>query len=182
MGQSAGTVLRRLSDLLSLLVASLTEPVAADQIVQKQDAARAALANLETIAAEAARERRNRLSDDVDPEPIARTLRRLRNDLILIGRVASESLAPQIGADLKFSLQRLSTSGTKYLRDMGDAFAHRQQPRSDNTFEADIEQTLSEMKSMLSDERLVTLRFSLQQLQSHLDDLRQRAEEFAGRR
>lgn len=179
LGQAAGAVLRRLSELLSLLLASLTTPVASDQITQRQDAARVVLANLETIAAEAARERRNRLTDDIDPEPIARTLRRVRNDLILIGRVASESIPTEVSVSLKPSLERLSTSGPEYLRDMGDAFARRQLPRAGNTFQQDIEQALSKMKSMGPDERLVTLRFSLQQLQLHLDDLRQRTEEFA---
>jgi uncharacterized membrane protein YccC len=178
LGQSADAVLQRLSDLYSLLLASLTGPVAANLVVQKQDAARAALANLETIAAEAARERRNRLSDDVDPEPIARTLRRVRNDLILIGRVASEPLPPEISSQLNAHLQRLSTSGSDYFRALGSAFARRELPGSTNTFQDAADEVLRVLTQRGVDERLVTLRFSLQQLQTHLDDLRQRAEEF----
>lgn len=179
LGQAADTVLQRLSELFSLLLLSLNEVVAASAVSEKQDAARTAQGNLETIAAEAARERRNRLSEDMDPEPIARTLRRLRNDLILIGRVASEPLPPEIRTELAPLLQRLSQTGADYVRILGSAFARRQQPTPNAAFDEAIQQALSELKTMPLDERLVALRFSFQQLQSHLDDLRQRAEEFA---
>ncbi len=179
LGQAADKVLKKLSELFPLLLANLGEPVAPDLISAKQDAARAALASLETIVAEAARERRSRLSDDMDPEPIARTLRRLRNDLILIGRMTSEPLPPKISPELNIFLQRLSAAGSDYLRALGDDFARRRRPVSGAGFDETVQQLLSELKETGSDERLVALRFALQQLQSHLDDLRQRAEEFA---
>ena len=51
-----------------------------------QDDLRSALARLESVAAEAKHERRSRLSNECDPDPLVRTLRRLRNDLLLIAR------------------------------------------------------------------------------------------------
>ena len=179
LGQAADKVLKKLSELFPLLLASLAEPVGLEVVSARQDAARAALANLETIVAEAARERRTRLSDDIDPEPIARTLRRLRNDLILIGRVTLEPLPPKISPELNRFLQRLSVAGSDYLRVLGDDFARRRQPVSGAEFDDTLQQLLAQLATIGSDERLVALRFSLQQLQSHLDDLRQRAEEFA---
>src|SRR5205085_9532811 len=64
LGQVADKVLKKLSELFHLLLASLAEPVGLEVVSARQDAARAALANLETVVAEAARERRTRLSDD----------------------------------------------------------------------------------------------------------------------
>ena len=61
---------------------------------------------------------------------------------------------------------------------LGDDFARRRRPVSGAAFDDALQQLLSQLQST-ADERLVALRFTFQQLQSHLDDLRQRAEEFA---
>lgn len=179
LGEAAATVLRRLSDLFSLLLGALIEPASPDLIIARQDAARSALTNLENATSEAVRERRNRLTEDTDPEPVARTLRRVRNDLILIGRVAAEPLPADLYPELKQALHVLSTAGSEYLLTLGQAFARRQPPPASAGFQDAMQEVLSELQHANADEKLITLRFSLQQLQANLDDLSQRAQEFA---
>ena len=171
--------LGRLSDLFSLLLGALIEPASAALIVAKQDAARSALANLENVTSEAIREWRNHLTEDIDPEPVARTLRRVRNDLIPIGRVAAEPLVPNMHPDLKQALQDFSDAGSEYLFALGRAFARREPPPESAGFRDAMQQVLLELQHSKPEERLIALRFSLQQLQSNLDDLSQRAQEFA---
>jgi uncharacterized membrane protein YccC len=179
LGEAAATVLRRLSELFSLLLGALIEPTSADLIVTKQDAARTALANLENVTAEAVREWRNHLAEDIDPEPVARTLRRVRNDLILIGRVAAEPLLPEMHPELKQAVQRLSAAGSEYLRGIGAAFARRELPPESAGFHDAMHRVLPELQRAKPEERLIALRFSLQQLESNLNDLNQRGQEFA---
>src|ERR1700704_3647111 len=91
LGEAANRVLQRLAQLLADLIAGLMAPLdAAQAILARNDDVRVALTALENISDEAARERRNYLSDDSDPEPVTRTLRRVRHDLVLIGRVAAD--------------------------------------------------------------------------------------------
>ena len=53
----------------------------------------AALNRLSTAAQEAAHERRSRLSDHPDPEPLFRTLRRLQQDILALNRIVRRTLA-----------------------------------------------------------------------------------------
>ena len=179
LGEAAGTVLERLSDLFSMLLGALIGPASTDLIVTKQDAARSALANLENVTSEAVREWRNHLTEDIDPEPVARTLRRVRHDLILIGRVAAEPLIPQMQPELKQAVQNLSAAGSEYLLAVGRAFTRRNLPPEGAGFHDAMQQVLAELRRAKPEERLIALRFSLQQLQANLDDLSQRAQEFA---
>src|SRR5690349_8320408 len=51
---------------------------------------RTTLNRLETLVGEAARERRSRLTDMPDPEPLLRTLMRLRHDVVMVRRAVGE--------------------------------------------------------------------------------------------
>ena len=51
---------------------------------------RQSLSKLETLVGEAARERRSRLADSPDPEPLMRTLMRLRHDVVMLRRTLRE--------------------------------------------------------------------------------------------
>jgi len=57
-------------------------------------AIRKALAQAETTAEEALRERKSYLTDAPDPEPLVRTLYRLRHDLVMVGRATAKPLRP----------------------------------------------------------------------------------------
>lgn len=179
LGRAADTVLQRLSELFPELISAISEPAATADILAKQDRVRAPLTELENVVTEAARERRNFLSEDVDPEPIARTLRRLRHDLVLIGRVVAEPVIPSPSAIAENCLRQFRDAGTAYLSRMGHAFATRHAPPPQTALERAMEQLLAMLEQMTPDERIVALRFCLQQLRRNLSDLHQRAAEFA---
>jgi uncharacterized membrane protein YccC len=179
MGAAADLVLQRLAALLADLVAGLLKPSDADAILARQDGVRVALTALENISDEAARERRNNLTEDADPEPVTRTLRRVRHDLVLIGRVAAEPLPEELRPRLEAPLTEFSRVATEFLRRTGGAFARRASPPSLDAFDAALARLLAEIEPVKGNERLVALRFSFEQLQRNLRDLVRRAQEFA---
>ena len=179
MGNAANRVLQRLADLLADLTNALIAPGNAAAILSGHDSVRVALTALENNSDEAARERRNYLTDDADPEPVTRTLRRVRHDLVLIGRVSAEPLPPEIARVLKPGLETFSTAATQFLRATGRAFAERAPPPSLDEFRTALAALLATMQSIKGDERLIALAFGFEQLQINLDDLVRRAGEFA---
>jgi uncharacterized membrane protein YccC len=179
MGDAAGRTLVRLADLLEALIDALSAPSDAGLILARQDAARKSIAALETISDEAARERRNYLSDDADPEPVTRTLRRVRHDLILIGRVAAEPLPEAQTPPLKDSLAAFKTATAAFLRNLGNAFMQRSLPPDAADFDRVLLGLLADLDAIPGHERLVALGFVLEQFQRNCGDLSLRAQEFA---
>jgi uncharacterized membrane protein YccC len=179
MGNAANRVLQRLADLLGDVIRGLEEHVDQDWLQSRHDTVRVALTALESIVDEAAREKRNYLTDDADPEPVARTLRRVRHDLILIGRVAAEPLPEPVLSALRPALATFSTVAAEFLRTLGGAFAARSAPPPLDTFNAALARLLSQTDASKIDERLIALGFGLEQLQRNLHDLVRRAQEFA---
>jgi len=179
MGEAANRVLRLLADLLGALIEALMAPSDAGAILARNDAVRVALTALETISDEAARERRNYLSGDADPEPVTRTLRRVRHDLVLIGRVAAEPLPDAVRSRLKEPLAAFAAAAGEFLRATGQAFTERAPPPKLDSFNAALARVVCEIDAVKGEERLVALGFALEQLQRNLDDLVRRAQEFA---
>jgi uncharacterized membrane protein YccC len=179
MGDAAGRALARLADLLETLIDALFAPGDAAIILARQDSARKAIAALETVSDEAARERRNYLSDDADPEPVTRTLRRVRHDLVLIGRVAAEPLPQAQSAPLKDSLAEFKTAAAAFLRALGHAFAERAQPPDAARFTSALAGLSADLDAVTGDERLVALGFVLEQMERNCTELALRAREFA---
>jgi uncharacterized membrane protein YccC len=179
LGEAANRVLQRLAQLLADLIAGLIAPSDAKAILARNDEVRLAITALENISDEAARERRNYLSGDSDPEPVTRTLRRVRHDLVLIGRLAAEPLPPELRARLAPVLTEFANIAAEFLRGIGRAFATRDPPPSLDAFNGAMARLLGEIESAKGEERLVALRFALEQLQRNLKDLTRRAQEFA---
>jgi uncharacterized membrane protein YccC len=179
MGNAANRVLQRLADLLADLMNGLVVAVDYAAIVARHDAVRVSLTALENISDEAAREKRNYLSDDADPEPVTRTLRRVRHDMVLIGRVGAEPLPEAIARVLQPKLAVFTDVATQFLRATGEAFASRRAPPPLDGFEAALGDVLATMQSIKGEERLIALAFGFEQLQLNLADLVRRAGEFA---
>jgi uncharacterized membrane protein YccC len=179
LGNAANRVLQRLADLLADVVDALLKPLDAEAIQSRHDAVRVALTALETISDEAARERRYYLTDDADPEPVARTLRRVRHDLVLIGRVAAEPLPEPSRTQLAGQLTEFRNAACAFLRALGACFANRKPPPDTGPLDAALGGLSAEIERLKGGERLVALSFALEQLQRNLGDLTRRAEEFA---
>ena len=91
---------------------------------------RAALAKLEVFADEARRERASLLSGEDDPEPVLRTIRRLRHDLVMVDRATRGALPDSVAGPLMPALGDLvgragSTRCADWRRRFGSADCRR---------------------------------------------------------
>ena len=148
---------------------------------------RRALAKLETLADEVARERRSRLSDDPDPEPLFRTPRRLRHDVATWDRMLGQPLPAAIERQLArpWSYVAMTTAGI--LRDTGRALAERRMPQQAESVSSAIQayvaateeagRNLTRGFSTESVGRIFGIVFALEQLRMDLEDLINRERE-----
>ena len=191
LAKAASGVLELLANLLAAAVAAATGTGARSAIPPLNDRLRAALTRLEAVGREAERERRSRLSDEPDPEPLVRTLRRLRSDLVIILRAAAEPFPAPVRTPLGAPLARVAESMGDFFRGIGAALIARSEPPEldgviaalDNYAAAMAELRRSGVTRNLPGEeagRIFALGFALEQMRSDLADLLNRAREFVG--
>src|SRR5271170_2079367 len=184
IGATAG-ILLQLADLLGDWLAVLTGSGDRTRIAQLQDDTRAGMAHLQIVAGEARQERRTYLTQEFDPDSLVRTVFRLRNDVIMIGRAAADPLPEPIVAHLREPLEQVSQAAQHFLRSCADALRERKNPPALDTVEqalAKFVATIEELRregaaQALPAEgvgRLYALEFSLEQLRLNFDDFRSR--------
>ncbi|MGQ0740845.1 MAG: FUSC family protein [Alphaproteobacteria bacterium] len=180
-------MLSELAELLRALLGGLLTPADTERISELHDQIRRTLSKLENAAEEAQRERRSYLSEELDPDPIPRTLRRLHHDLVMIGRTASQPLPVPAREALAPAVAKLSDTIADYLLASGNALATRKVPAeftaSDQALaEFAVEVAALYSKSELSrdaKDRISALGFALDQLRRDCKDLTARIAEFA---
>lgn len=149
-----------------------------------------ALKVLEGAVDEAKRERRSRLTDQPDPEPLLRTLTRLRNDLGMVAPAAAGPVDTDVDARLQPSLSGLRTALTGFLAGLGVALKHRRPPPDLARTEAALAAYFASVDAIRMDGatrglsveavgRMFTLRLALAQLRQNLRDLHARVTELA---
>lgn len=195
--ETAAEVARLLADQLDALVSPPGEPAQADlgALVTKT---RQALNRLEILVGEAARERRSHLAAEApDPQPLFRTLLRLRHDLVMLRRATREPGGGETAREPWGQLwprpwERAARAGAVALRDIAEALPGRRAPAgSDALAEAVVayRAALDEMRRQdparpLSNDavaRMFGAGFALDQFRRDLDDLIKRAKERAAR-
>ena len=189
MCQAGQTMLDLLAELFAALIQGATQTADFVRIGRLHDDIRRALTRLETVADEAQRERRSNLSDEADPEPLPRTLRRLRHDLVIIGRAAAEPLPQDARARLAPVLARVSELGAEFLRACGAALMRRKPPPDFTTVDEALAAYAVEVAAMRAQtgtplppeaaERLSALGFAFDQLRRDCKDLTSRIGEYA---
>ena len=99
MTEAAAKVVSLNADLFSVFIGELTaDPKGRSALQKLHPQIRSALKKAEAASEEAMRERKSHLTEAPDPEPLIRTLYRVRHDLVMIGRAASSPLpAPGSG-------------------------------------------------------------------------------------
>jgi uncharacterized membrane protein YccC len=187
---SAARMLGFLADLLHDWLRVLGGNANRAHIAQLQDDIRAGMARLEIAAVEARQERRTYLTREFDPDPLVRTVFRLRNDLIIIGRAAAEPLPDAIIARLQEPLTQVSEAAQRYLRQGGEALLARKNPPA----LGDVERTLQDFitaievlrregatRALPADSvgRLFALGFALEQLRRNFEEFGDRVAECA---
>ena len=187
---AAAGMLGQLADLLGNWLAVLVGGGERARIPQLQDAVRAGMARLETVAGDARQERRSYLTREFDPDPLVRTVFRLRNDVVMIGLAAAEPLPEPILARLRQPLEQVSEAAQGFLRACADALRGRKNPPALDA----VEQALAKFAATVADlrragapralpaddvGRLFALGFALEQLRQHCEDFRSRVSECA---
>jgi uncharacterized membrane protein YccC len=189
---AAGRVLDLLSDLLPAAVGGMERPIETDRILTLQRQIRAALARLETAVTEARGERATYLTGEPDPDPLLRNVTRLRNDLVIVVRAASEPLPEVVGLPLAPAFARLSESGSDYFTNAAMALRARTGPPPLATFAESIGALRAEIESVRKQGltrdlpgdavgRLFTLGFAFEQMYRDLQDTDARIKEFTSK-
>jgi uncharacterized membrane protein YccC len=125
---TAARALCLLADLLGDWLAVLAGSQDKERITRLQDDIRCAMARLEIVAGEAHQERRTYLTREFEPDPLVRTIFRLRNDVVMIGRAAAEPLPEPIVARLRVPFEQISQAVQAFLRGCADALRERRNP------------------------------------------------------
>jgi len=194
MMEAAARVVSLNADLIELHVGELldaTKGRSALQTIHPQ--IRAALKKAEAAAEEAARERRSHLTDAADPEPLIRTLYRVRHDLVMIGRASASPLPERIRDRLGPTLGALRDETCALLFGIGKSLRARAAPPDAARFEAALHAFVSETESLRSHAlshdlpygsfgQVFALGFAFEQFRKNVEDLLARTQELASAR
>jgi uncharacterized membrane protein YccC len=188
--ETAGRVVSRMSALVAILMKRMSEPGDPEAIQKLYDDIRQAISQAENVADEVLRERATFLAAGPDPLPMCRALRRLRNDLAMIGRTTTEPLPDSIRVALSDVTAAAGSAITTFLEVSSEAITRQQQAPSIERCEKEMARfasTLTELRrsgSMreLPDEtvgQIYGLAFSIEQLHQDLKDLADRINDLA---
>jgi len=178
-----------MSELIMMLAERLTRAVDPAAVQQLHDQIRNAMTRIEAVTDEARRERAHRVTDAPDPEPLVRTLRRLRNDLVMVSRATveplTEPLSQPVLALLGPPVARLALEIGAFMRTAGATLVGLgPAPSVDRVAQAlaEYDAAMSELRRRglthdLSDDavgRIFSLAFAFEQLGRDLADLADR--------
>ena len=179
-----------MAQLLAILTASFGKPVNLDLTQPIHLEILSALGELEIVVDEAERERATRLASAPDPAPLPRTLHRVRNDLVMIGRAVPEPLPDPLGARLQAMFSEASAELIKLFQGGAVALRKRKPAPPRDALEAAFDHfniALMELRELQlirtqSAEmagRVFALSFAFQQLRANVKDLVARISERA---
>lgn len=123
--EAAAGLLERFAAVLPALLAGFENALDIDALHRLQDDLGNAITGFQTIVSEAKRERLTAFVAESDHGPLARTLLRLRHDLVILGRAAAVPLPASFCTALRPFLDKVSASTTQYLRDSASALMAR---------------------------------------------------------
>jgi uncharacterized membrane protein YccC len=177
-------------DLMVAMFEGLTKDAGRPGLRAQHAAIRKALAQAETAAEEALRERKSYLTDSPDPEPLVRTLYRLRHDLVMVGRATAKPLPAVLAARLETKVLAVRDAGSHLLHEMAEALRTRDAAPSLERLEAALRDYVAEMDAVWKDPvtqalaaedagRIFALRFALEQMIQDCRDLTNRINELA---
>ena len=191
LAASAADVLRALTELMEILLRDLAESPDRAVILDIHRRLRRAMARAETLAEEAKRERANRLTDEPDPDPVIRNLRRLHHDLTAVGRAVAAPMPLEGRQHLAEPVAALRRAIADFLTAGAHAFATRGSPPplgAVDTALVAFDEAIAAMRrsGALREQsgetvtQVYGLVFALQQLRENLRDLADRIAEREG--
>ncbi len=126
--EAVARILARMADLLPVLVADLHARRPDTPARRLQGEIGAAFRQLATVNAEAARERSAYFNTDPDPQPLVDVVLRLRHDIVMMGRAATEPLPPDILQRLDGPIEQFGVTARDFLLRSADALIGRGAP------------------------------------------------------
>jgi uncharacterized membrane protein YccC len=186
----AGRVLELMAQALPRLLAGFTASVDPLENHRIQDEIGRSVTAFQATAAEASRERMVNLVAEPDPGVLARTLLRLRHDIVIIGRAGVAPLPPPIAERLAAPLTQIGTAARDYLLASAGALTSRKAAPPLEPVDEAIAAYASEIASIraaaltqglpVSDlEHIFGLGFALQQLQHNFSDMQRVVQDWA---
>ncbi|WP_230532150.1 FUSC family protein [Microvirga roseola] len=191
MTEAAAKVVSLNAELVTIFMDELTAgPKGRSALQRLHPQIRSALKKAENAADEAARERRSHLTDEADPEPLIRTLYRVRHDLVMIGRAAANPLPAPLRDRLTPSLTVLREETYRLLADLAKSLKDRIPPPSPDAFRTALQTFVSctevlrsepSVRSLSSEAfgQIFALRFAFEQFRKDLEDLLARGQDLA---
>jgi uncharacterized membrane protein YccC len=187
---AAARTLDQMAGVFGELLAGLSQGLDIDSLHRIQDHIGQALAQLDTIGAEAERERAARLAAEPATGPLLRTLLRLRHDIVMIGRVTLVPLPEAFLTRLRPPLTQVDRAVADYLRASGTALLARREPPSIEEVESALNAYAAETAALRREgltrtlpvdaaERFFALGFALEQMHQNFKDLGERVSEWA---
>lgn len=189
MRQAAARILDLMARALTALVDGLRRGLDTDELHRLQDGIGQGLSEINTIALEAERERKARLSSEADTGPLRRTLLRLRHDLVIVGRAATTTLPPALEERLSPRLNDIAQAASIYMRACSAALLSHADPppidafeRALAAYENDVETARTDglTRALAADgaERFFAVGFALEQMHQNLLDLHRVVDEW----
>ena len=178
------------ADLLVALIEGLSAEGGRAGVPAIHARIRASLKAMEASADEAVRELRGHVTDRADPEPLVRTLYRVRHDLVMVGRATAKPLPEPVAEALLPCLMQLRDAAVANLRAIGISLRTGKAPEVKDEFDLALKSYIGEMDRLRSEGRtrslagedvgrLYALRFAFEQLGLDLRDLTNRVGEHA---
>jgi len=189
LAEAAAQVLGSYADLVTRLLEVAASQLDYMAIDTAQGKIRTALNKVETVGDEAKRERTHRLTNEPDPDPLLRMLRRIRNDLIMLGRAVVLPLPKPAVDVLAPPLTEVSKATVAMLQAAAESLKTDKSVKVPENFESAFSGFAGAIANMhrahaLSDlpdadaGRVFTLSFALEQLRLNLKDLAARVNDF----
>jgi uncharacterized membrane protein YccC len=179
---AAANTLDLIAAALGELLAALTRGRDNDLLHKLQGGIGNALVGLNTVGAEAERERAAHLSSGPDTGPLLRTILRLRHDLVMIGRATLVPLPAELQKRLAGPLARVSEAMMAYLRAIAVALRTGAGAPAIWPVQVALQAYAGEVAALRQDgltrglpgdvaERFFAIGFSLEQMRLNLKDL-----------
>jgi uncharacterized membrane protein YccC len=166
--------LRVLADLVTALIggSGSADPATVDRLNER---IRALLTSCEASTTDVQRERRMHLGSPRDPEPLFRTLRRLRSDVAIIDRAAARLCASADGSSPSPDLAPLAAAIAGFLVQSADALHRHTAAPSLEPFDAAV--AAYPFADTSANDALVSLSFAVAALRRDCGDLAERMAE-----
>lgn len=181
--EAAAGILERFADFLPMLFKGFTQQIDIEAMYARQDELGAAVLHFQEVVSEVKEERFTAFADGLDDAALGRTLLRLRHDLVILGRAATEPLPPEFAKRLGPPLEAIAQRVTDHLHACADALRRRVAISSPQPIAAAYDAYAGEFAALRSEgftrslsaqelERVFALGFALEQLNHDLDELR----------